>query len=164
MKLLIILWLISTPHSTEGLLQLRESYYRAIQNEKAANIFFQELQRANDTTEPLLMGYLGIAYMIKAKFVHNPYTKFRNFVEGKNLLNKAIQADKRNIELRFLRFCAQSNAPIFLSYRGELHTDKQIILEAWTTLPDADLKRRIKEYMLLSEHCRNDEKTIFFHE
>lgn len=149
---------------SDNLLEIRTLYYRAIDNEQASALFLQELRRLDVTSKPVVAGYLGIAYMLKAKFAYNPYTKFSNFVEGKNLLNKAIEADKRNVELRFLRFCAQANAPAFLAYRSNLDRDKQIILAAWARLTDTDLKRRIKEYMMISEYCTADEKTIFIHE
>lgn len=143
------------------LVEIRELYYQAAINENAATKFMNTLDKMDVNSNAVLKGYKGMAYMIQANYSWNPYSKLRNFVKGKALLEEAIQKDSRNVELRFLRYCVQSNAPFFLGYRDNLQADKAMILKNWESLPDADLKQRIKEYMSDSDACSPKEKSIF---
>ncbi len=69
--------------------------------------------------EPLFLGYHGASQMMMAKHVGNPFKKLSYFNKGKDMYTAAINADPRNVELRFLRFSVQAEAPGFLKLQAE---------------------------------------------
>jgi len=164
-KLLKILCFVFMPlffnAANKELVKVRDMYYKASTNRADAELFFKSIQSYSGIDKSLIEGYKGMSFMIKANFDFNPYYKLSYFVKGKAFLDEAIANDPENIELRFLRFCVQTNAPGFLGYSGKITEDKTIIKKYYSTLEDEDLKKRIKEYMLNSKSCSKDEKLIF---
>lgn len=163
MKKLFILFLIAyIPFrlfaGDKDLLKVRDLYYRASANKEDAEIFHEYLIAKPEITTDLLSGYKGISYMIKANYSWNPYNKLSFFNKGKDLLDNAIGKDPSNVELRFLRYCVQANAPGFLGYSGKIKEDKALILYGYAFLKDTDLKYRIKNYLNTSKYLTEEEK------
>lgn len=144
--------------ATNDIIELRNLYYRASANRSDAEKFEKATSAAKGIDKALLQGYSGMAWMIKANHAFNPYNKLAYFFKGRDLLDAAITADPKNVELRFLRFCVQTNAPGFLAYSGMIKTDKEIILQNYGLVTDSDLKKRIGEYLLCSKYCSGPEK------
>lgn len=136
----------------------RELYYKASANKTDAELFSDFLSSSPDVEKTLLSGYLGMSYMIRANYSWNPYNKLSFFTKGKDLLDGAIRKDPSNMELRFLRFCVQTNAPGFLGYSGMIVQDKAVILSGYSQSKDKDLKTRIKNYLVSSKYCTASEK------
>ncbi len=147
--------------ANKDLLKVRDMYYKASTNRADAELFFNTISSFSGIEKSLVEGYKGMSFMIKANFDFNPYYKLSYFVKGKGFLDEAINNDPENAELRFLRFCVQTNAPVFLGYSGKITEDKGIIKKYYGTLEDDDLKKRIKEYMINSKSCSKEEKLIF---
>ncbi|MBA3680083.1 MAG: hypothetical protein H0W73_02685 [Bacteroidetes bacterium] len=143
------------------IIKLRDLYYKASTNRAQAEVFFNTISSFSAIDKSLIEGYKGMSFMIKANFDFNPYYKLSYFVKGKGFLDDAITGDPENIELRFLRFCVQTNAPGFLGYSGKITEDKIVIKKYYPTLEDVDLKKRIKDYMINSKSCSKEEKLIF---
>lgn len=144
----------------KDLLRTRELYYKASVNKNDAELFSDFLASAPDLEKTLLSGYQGISYMIRANHSWNPYIKLSFFTKGKDLLDEAIKKDPSNLELRFLRFCVQTNAPVFLGYSGMIEQDKTLILKAYSLSKDSDLKNRIKKYLVSSKYCTASDKAM----
>jgi hypothetical protein len=140
---------------------LRESFYAASQDGEAARAFYDWLAAA-DTTAPLLLGYKGMANLMLAYHALNPYTKLKHFLQGKHLLNRAIALAPEQLELRYLRFTVQTNAPKFLGYSGDISEDKALILATLASGKpdwiDNDLRDRIVAYLSQSPYCSRQEK------
>lgn len=143
------------------LIKIRDLYYKASTNKKDSDAFSEEMRTASGIDRSLISGYTGMSYMIKANHAFNPYYKLSYFIKGKDLLDKAIVSDPVNVELRFLRYCVQTNAPGFLGYSGKISEDKKVILLGFSGLQDEDLEKRIKEYMQTSKNCTKEEKAVF---
>ena len=109
----------------------------------------------------LVMGYRAIADMIRAKSSLFPIDKLKYFKEGRRKLELSIQTDYYSVELRYLRFCIQTNVPFYLNYSNNIEEDKRHILNHWNQLTDSDLKQRIKVYMMRSDFCNEIEKRHF---
>lgn len=139
---------------------IRSLYYAAVSNEDSLKLLMNKLSEKNDISTSTINGYIGMACMLQAKYDWNPYNKLSDFNKGKKMLNKAIAFDENNIELRFLRFCAQCNAPGILGYNDNIDEDKKQLLEQWSKINDDDLKARIKTYMLSCEKCTLQEKKL----
>lgn len=140
--------------------EARRLYQTAADDEKAAKSLLELMER-KDTGEPVMLGYKAAGHMMMAKHVGNPFKKMSHFNKGKDILSKAINADKNNLELRFLRFAVQAEAPGFLGYRGELEEDKQLLLKGAGKMKDPVLKGMIINYLRKSKGLSASEKEMF---
>jgi len=80
-----------------------------------------------NTTNPVFLAYLGAYQTIWANHVFNPLSKLSTFNKGKKNIQKAVTMDSNNVEIRFIRYSIQKNAPRFLGYSSDLATDKKFI-------------------------------------
>lgn len=110
--------------------KVRLLYMEATKEKKACETLIRLLKSNNAKEKPLLLGYKGSATMIMARHVINPFTKLSHFKKGRNMLEKAIEADSDNVELRFLRYAVQTHAPSFLGYDRHIAGDKKFLLQA----------------------------------
>ena len=155
MKILLCLMVFITsagPAFPEGddLLKVRKYYYLAIDSEEKFKEFENILVNFNNPDNTIL-GYIGMSFMLKAKYAWLPNYKMDYFTKGKNFLESAISNDPNNVELKFMRFCVQNDTPSFLSYKRNLEGDKRHLMKAIPTIRDNDLKQKIINYMLDKE-------------
>jgi len=143
--------------------EIRKMFYLAAESSDKAKDF-QETLKQIDESNPLLLGYKGMAEMIMAKHSYNPVSKVTFFRRGKAFLEKAIELDPKNAELRYLRFSLQSNAPSFLNYNDDLDKDKAVIIDYLTSAGavarDLDLETRMKAFIKESDYFSNKEKNL----
>lgn len=138
-----ILFLISCV-STQAQKTLREEYSQAIEEKQVAIAFLKTLQQMEQT--PRIEGYQGAVKMISAKHWINPFKKLSYFKEGKQQLDNAIKKVPKDIELRYLRYGIQKNAPRFLNYSSNLEADKKMLTDKeYLKNTDEDLRERIED-------------------
>lgn len=140
--------------------EVRALYEKASKNEQACDYLVSILHPYNENNHTLLAGYKACASMLSAKYALNPYTKINNFKEGRKLLDKVIKKDLQNIELRFLRFAVQTNAPDFLGYNSAIEEDKNILIKNLAQLTDLHLKQLIQNFLLRSTHLSEAQKIL----
>ena len=155
MKTFIVLLLFMAPSlapfaKSGNLLDVRKAYYLAVDNEESLKAFETMLINFNNPDNTIL-GYIGMSFMLKAKYAWLPNDKWEYFNKGKKFLESAISKDPNNIELKFMRFCIQNNTPSFLRYNKNLETDKWHIFKSFSGILDDDLKFRISNYMLVEK-------------
>ena len=138
--------------------EIRSLYQKAAVEENACKKLITTLDPMDVETNPLLFGYKGCATMMMAQHVSNPFNKLSYFRKGKIMLENAIDVDDENMELRFLRFAAQTNAPAMLGYRGDIEEDKKLILDALSASNDLPLKKLIMTYLINSAYLDTEEK------
>lgn len=142
-----------------NMVTIRNLYYQAAAS-KADSDKFKAALNAIPNPNTSIKGYIAVSHMIEAKHLFNPSSKLSAFNNGKTQLENMIKSDPENLELRFLRIGVQTNTPSFLGYSSQIQTDKKIILSKYATHTDADLKRRIREFMLTSGICTEEEKQL----
>lgn len=143
-----------------NIITIRDLYYKASTSKDDSNKLKTTLDSIKNPNE-CIKGYMGMYYMIEANHLYNPYSKLNSFNKGKNLLDEAIKNDPKNIELRFLRLGVQTKAPSLLGYNKQIESDKTFIISTYPTISDNDLKKRIKEFMIQSSTCTEQEKKTF---
>jgi hypothetical protein len=116
------------------------------------------LKPYNETNNISLAGYKACAKMMMAKYAINPIYKLANFSQGKKLLEKCIAIDKENVELRFLRFTIQCNAPIFLGYNTCIKQDKLFLINSIAIIKDEQLKLLISSYLTTKNELTTNPK------
>ncbi len=157
--LFIVVWQLSSVFAAD-VAGLRRLYYEAASERSSANKFMQTMKALPVESDPLLLCFKGMAHMIQANYSFNPYNKLSLFTKGKEMLERSVKMDPQNVEIRFMRFCVQTNAPFFLGYSSEVNLDKILILNSWSKITDEDLKNKIRNYMMESEFCTKSEKSL----
>ena len=71
----------------------------------------------------MIEGYVGVVETMLAEEVFWPIEKLDYFNRGKKKIERAIDKDKDDPELRYLRLLVQLNAPKFLSYDKSIESD-----------------------------------------
>lgn len=141
-----------------NLIEARLLYQDAVNDQKSCERLIRISANFNERDNPLMSGYNGCATMIMAKHVLNPFSKISFFKRGKQILEKAIAADERNIELRFLRFTVQTNTPSFLGYNMNIEEDKKLILDSFYELKDDSLKQFMLPVLRESKYLNTQQK------
>ena len=154
--LFLVFSLTSFTYSQLSLTEVRNAYEKAVYNEQTAIDLLANLITSNN---PTFIGYKGAVTIVMAKHVISPYKKLNYFKTGKDVLEKAIQKEPLNVELRFIRFSIQCNAPKFLDYHSNIYADKVLLLKEVKAIKDVDLKKRITKFLLHSGEVNRTEKT-----
>ena len=127
--------------------EIRLQFHNSTSNEKTCKGLIAQLNPYNEKNNALLFGYRGGATMIMAKYVFNPFSKLSYFNKGRDMIEKAIQHDKNNVELRFLRYTIQTNVPAFLGYNDHKKSDRLFLSESIPSIKDSHLKKIIVSYL-----------------
>ena len=153
MKLLSIILFLSAfhnePATVPDIVVVRRLYMQAPAEEEKCRALMQMVNDYSPANNPTLAGYKAAATMIMAKHAFNPFSKLSHFNKGKNMLQRAIAADRQNVELRLLRYSIQKSAPSFLGYRDEMAADKNFLKTNLPALKDATLKQMIADALKL---------------
>lgn len=138
--------------------EVRLLYQKSAKDEISCQKLIDNLHLFNESNNVCLASYRACATMIMAKYVSSPINKLSKFKEGKNLLEKCIEIDKQNVEIRFLRFTVQCNAPMFLGYYSSLKSDKIFLLNSISKVKDLQLKNIIISFLKSSSYLTSIEK------
>lgn len=164
-NLILILTLITSPllAMCYDLKQVREEYYKAVKDDKAADKFYKKL-KLEDLNDPLILAYYGSAEAVRAKHAVNPYNKISFLKSGLKNLAKAVNARPESLEIRFLRFSLEHYLPSFLGMAKELTIDRQQIVRLIDRKQlgtvDGKLLSNIVSFMKESKRCNANEIAI----
>ena len=121
---LIFIWFILTALFIPDL-SIREEFH----SQKITQAYLDALQsNAQWDLNPLVMAYVGVSETMLAENAFWPGEKWNYFNSGKEKIEKAIDQNKDNPELRYLRLLVQLNAPSFLSYDESIEKDLEFYI------------------------------------
>ncbi|WP_161662298.1 hypothetical protein [Pedobacter sp. V48] len=140
-----------------NLSELRNLYYRAAENKESAFRLSGMLKTVNTGSPSILVCYKGVSEMMEAKYLINPFNKLSKFKNGRKLIEHAVKTNPDHVEIRFLRFCIQTNLPGFLGYKDHIKGDKVFLIGQVNKINDAELKQKVKEYLFNSKYCSSEE-------
>lgn len=149
--------ILNTYITSPSISEIRKLYAMAATDENSFNKLKSLLEKESKRTA-ILDGYYGSTLMIEANYLVNPFSKLSAFNNGKTILEKAIKTEPNNIELRYLRFTIQSEAPGILNYDDNLKEDKKYILDNYKKITDKTLKNGIISYLKSSKQLTTNEK------
>ncbi len=140
--MLFILLLLTGPLTDQP---EREAFYAVLASESEWEIvqLIQQYEQQEET--PLLNAYIGTLYLKAASFPATPRERIQNFRQGKVLIDKEIENNPTQVEMRFLRLMFQENSPGILNYKDNLEEDKTVIMQHFHTT-DEVLKGMIRLY------------------
>jgi len=160
MLLIIFISLLSSKiivANEPNLSELRDLYYRAAENKESAFRLSAMLKTVDTRSPSILVCYKGVSEMLEAKYLINPFNKLSKFKNGRKLIEHAVKANPHEIEIRFLRFCIQTNLPGFLGYKDHIKGDKAFLIAQVNKINDGELKQKVKEYLFNSKCCSSEE-------
>ena len=156
MKYLIIIISIFTLFFTNDLDWFRKNFQTAHTNKEQALVFYQNTNKITNS-DPVFLAYKEAGKMTQSKFEKNRQLKKDLFKEGALALNRLIEQNPNNIEVRFIRLTIQQNTPAILKYNQNIKADKQFV---WSNFKhtDSKIQKIIKEYVLSSNKFSEVEK------
>ena len=154
----LLFWATTSFANTPTISEVRSLYEKSVKDESACNKLIEILSPYNENNNPLYAGYKASAIMMMAKHVFNPFSKMSYFKKGKKILENAIKADYNNVELRFLRFNAQTHMPSFLGYNNDIDSDKIFLENSFQRITDENLKAFLLPYLKNSDYISAGKK------
>ncbi|MBX2967581.1 MAG: hypothetical protein KF845_15675 [Cyclobacteriaceae bacterium] len=122
----ICLLLVSSHiNAAMGLDYIRENYDKAVSDKNLCKTMIEELKPKQNNT--VYLAYLGGLQTIWANHTINPISKLNTFNEGKKNIEKAVNDEPNNIEIRFVRLSVQKNTPSFLGYNHQIKEDEHFL-------------------------------------
>lgn len=128
MKILILSLFTLFLLSSKGIEDLRLVFQNASLNEQNAVLFNEMTQQKLSIDKNLLSAYAGASETLLAKFGATPAEKLKLFKSGKAKIEKAVEKDPSNIEIKLIRLIIQNNVPPILKYSDNIEDDKEFIL------------------------------------
>ncbi|MEI8135996.1 MAG: hypothetical protein WCH21_01595 [Bacteroidota bacterium] len=84
---------------------------------------------SKDVPVNLKRAYYAAAEMTSAQYKINPASKIRVFNSGKKILEEVFLSDTSDLEVRYIRYTIQKNAPAFLGYNKSIVSDKFFLIK-----------------------------------
>ncbi|MBU6325795.1 MAG: hypothetical protein KJS92_09930 [Bacteroidetes bacterium] len=132
-KVLIICFLFVLPaEALNSLNKVRASFPAALDSEETTNKLFDQLHVYIEENDPMIQGYIGALYTLKAKHSFNPMSRLYYLRKGMGLINAAINKNQGSAELRMLRYRVESKAPGVLIPEKHLADDRKSLLNYLT--------------------------------
>jgi len=143
--------------------ELRLKYQKASIDEATAIEFNKEMS-SYDGKDPLIKAYQAASVAVMAKYVWNPYSKLKHLKTASAMFQEAVKRDKKQSEIRFLRFTVEHYVPRYLNLSEHVAEDKRIIISSLQEYPNSGLSeglaRTMRDFMLSKDHCTEEEKEI----
>ena len=95
---------------------------------------------------PIYHSYNIVSRILESKYLRNPVKKVKVFKENTKLLDSLVASHPKKIEIRFLRYSIQLNAPKILGYTTFVKEDYEFIMKN-ISYADEDLKKIITSFM-----------------
>jgi len=149
MKLIFFLAFITPNLAPQTNVEVLRELFASANTVEADNVKLLELtENAVLEKNPLEYAYHAGGLMSMANHTYWPGTKLAYFNKGKVKLNKAVNFAFQNVEIRFIRYAIQKNAPAMLGYDSKLQEDKAFILEKMSTTNWSEkYKQEVKNFL-----------------
>jgi len=149
--IIFILWSTTAVAQEELLANVRQNIGEVFKTDTVCMKMHETFEKTDISGSNLLLGYKGAVEMGVGRHHPNVFKKMGYFSDGKENLEKAIEKDPKNIELRFLRLTIQTNLPGFLGYGESKEIDKLFVLENLESAPSKDFRKRVRGFIKKAE-------------
>lgn len=138
--------LMNVSFKNSDLNEVRASYSKAVLDKKLCKKMIEELELSKEKSV-IALAYLGAYQTIWANHVFNPLSKLATFKKGKNNIESAISKEPENVEIRYIRFSVQKNAPSFLGYNSHLKEDRDFLVKNKKNINSDLLQKNIEKLL-----------------
>lgn len=156
MKGLLIILFSVVSFATPSLEKVR-AYFEEAKMSKAATENLYAALHDYSGNDAVLLAYKGASLTLKARYEEGRAEKKAQVTDGIQMLEKAVKAAPKQVEIRLVRLAVQENSPKILKYKANITEDKQLILSNFDTQP-APLKALVKRYAQQSSAFSQAEK------
>ena len=147
---LLLLLICSQMILSQNLEEYRAMLKTGENSERSAKQLIEKSAVAyKQTNQPIYSAFLAVGQFFMAKHAFNPFKKMSYFNEGKEILDGAVKADPKNLEIRLMRLITQEKTPKFLGYTQNIIEDRNLLIKEYQKTGDNDLKLYIKNYLKL---------------
>lgn len=158
-----LIWIIFLTAEVD-VAEVRNDYRKAVNSKMKAFELNSKLEGITKNDKKVLVAYKGAITTITAKYQNSNKLKSTIFKNGVSLIEYAVENDKNNIEIRFVRLSVQQNSPKFLKYNKEIEADKKFVLKKFHQIKSPEFKNYLKGYILDSDNFTDDEKNVILSE
>ncbi|WP_316798666.1 hypothetical protein [Pedobacter frigidisoli] len=149
--------------SPKEVAMLKTDLIKAVENSALTDSLYLKLSGLKNKTA-LVNGYCGTLEALKAKHAWNPYNKIKYVKQSLKTMQKAIDMDAENLELRFMRFSIEHFTPGFLGFSKELTVDRKEIIKHYQNrnfgVANEELIKNVARFMIDSKRCSAAEVNI----
>lgn len=149
--------------SSKEIIGLKSDLVKAVDDVKLTESLLVKLNKLSNKSA-LVTAYIGTLEALKAKHAWNPYNKIKYVKVSMQTMQQAINMDKDNMEIRFMRFSIQHYTPSFLGFSKELALDRKEIVKHYQNgsfgVADQTLVKNVAKFMVESNRCTPDEVKI----
>jgi uncharacterized protein YaaR (DUF327 family) len=153
--------LLQVTNDTYKLTELRQFYLEASKDEDVSKEFYK-LMRSYNKQHPVVLAYKGASEATMGKYLWNPYSKLKHIQSALDQIGKAVELDKTNPEIRFIRFTIEHYIPRYLSLSEHIKEDKAIVINALKQYPNSGLPKELAytmhKFLLSKDHLTAEEK------
>jgi hypothetical protein len=139
---------------------LKANMVKAVESSKLTDSLFNKLNKLQHKTA-LITAYTGTLEALKAKHAWNPYNKIKYVKRSLKTMQSAINLDKENMEIRFMRFSIEHFTPSFLGFSKDLNVDRKEIIKHYQNqnfgIADISLVKNVAKFMIDSKRCTAEE-------
>jgi hypothetical protein len=141
--------------------EVREEYIKASGNKEITSKLYDLLSEVTRDDEKVYVAYKGASLTMMAKYAKAKKEKKAFFKEGAGLIEFAVSAAPKNIEVRIIRMGVQENVPKFLKYRSNIQEDKQFVIDNFSKIKSKSVHSFVRSYVLQSDTFTTSEKELF---
>lgn len=147
MKLIMFFFVLSL---SGNLTEIRNLYSNVSSSKEKQQDFITYMQKA-DTKKPVFQAYKGAALILQSKNTTVKSDRKQLFVNGAGLIDKSVNKEPENIEIRLIRLSIQENIPKALKYNSNIQEDVTFINKNLNHIKDSELKSYVQRYVKQSK-------------
>jgi|SRR5690606_6860609 len=126
--------------------QVRFAYLEGTKSKEKAQEFENIIAKSESLDPSIKLAYMGAAKVLNARYIKLTARK-KVIDEGTDMIERAVEKNPNNTEIRLIRLSIQENLPKILNYNKNINEDKEKVLEALNSSSDANLKKMIQGYL-----------------
>jgi len=125
--LITLILLFQNAFADDDINGLRKCFHESVLDESKIDAFHKKVMSIS-MPNAVQTAYQAASFALLAKKVWNPIEKITFINRYGNLIDKAINSDPDNIEIRFLRLSIDYHTPMIIGRKNNVCSDKSLIL------------------------------------
>ena len=148
--ILVLLFFVNFTNAQSDVKDIRKIFLLSSDSQlKCSQLNKMTSEKVNES--PIYRSYNIVSKIIESKYLINPLKKIKVFKENTKRLDSLLVIHPKILEIRFLRYSIQSNAPKILGYTNFVSEDYEFIMNN-ISYADEDLKKIIISFMSKFKH------------
>lgn len=148
--ILVLLFFVNLTNAQSDVKEVRKIFLLSSDSQlKCSQLNKMTSEKVNES--PIYHSYNIVSKIIESKYLINPLKKVKVFKENTKRLDSLLVIYPKILEIRFLRYSIQSNAPKILGYTNFVSEDYEFIMNN-ISYADEDLKKIIISFMSKFKH------------